>query len=125
MKVYLLASENNQHERNFLLDLQHKIAKLGYETIISAVSSAADLENLLSADIVAVVFDGRDLRPADYVRLGIFYQHNHKEVKTKLLVGYSLTKLDVDIKPFLDHLAKTELNLISCLKDYLYLRKSL
>ena len=84
--------------------------------------SAADLENLLNADIVVAIFDGRDLAPADYVRLGIFYNYKHQQAKTKLLVGYSLVKADVDVKLFLDHLAKTELNLIACLKDYLYLK---
>ena len=68
------------------------------------------------------IFDGRTLSPSDYIQLGVFYGYKAKQQPAKLIIGYQTSTIDYlgQEAKWLDHLATTELNLISCLKDYIY-----
>ncbi|MFH0951354.1 MAG: hypothetical protein V1765_02660 [bacterium] len=116
MRVGLIAPMNNQEEKLFLTELSKKIIAIGFQV------ETAVADSLASYDILIIVFDGRPLSPSDYIQLGIFYGYQVKQQPAKLIIGYqtSLTDYQGEEVKWLDHLATTELNLISCLKDYIY-----
>ena len=116
MQVGIIAPINNLEEKQWLEELSKKIEAIGFS------AKLAEADKLADYNIIVVIFDGRPLSPSDYIQLGMFRSLQAKQQPAKLIIGYQTSLVDsvgVEAK-FLDHLAKTELNLISCLKDYIY-----
>lgn len=115
LTVGLLAPLFNPVEQEALKSLQAKIKAIGYQVEIAQ-------DALERYQVLVVVFDGRALTPADYIKIGLFTGQSKQTDWPRLLVGYLTAPVDYlgPEKKYLQHLATTELNLISCLKDYIY-----
>jgi len=113
MQVYLLAPKNNKTEKTVVEDLTKKI---------EAIGAVVEFKALESSQIMAVIFDGRELSSEDYLTIGRFYQTKLND-KSKRLVAYLMgDKKDMpeSLKKYFDYIALVERNFINYLKEYLF-----
>lgn len=119
MKAVLLMANNNRFEKAGVEYFLGRIRAIGYE-----VEIFKQLEDLNDALVLAVIFDGRGLGAEAAAALGYFAGIRQRSVKPKpLAVGLEIagnSDQTLKEKTYLDHLAKTDTNLIGCLKDYLF-----
>lgn len=126
MKVGIIAPLYNKIERQFVADLIKKIKAIGFDANLA-------VNDLTDYTIIVAVFDGRPLSEQGYQQLTEFAQIRSKQINEikdalsekivkKMIVGYLTAekKYTDQAQNLLDHLSTTELNLISCLKDYIY-----
>lgn len=121
MKIALIISAASRHEKDYRDYLIGQLAAIGYEVVTFGRKWQPE-----EADVLVAVFDGRPLTALDGARIGWFRRlaDSSKSFPKKLVVGYQYAGgSDDDLKSsgVFDHLAKTELNLIYCLKDYIYI----
>lgn len=121
MKVALIINSISKHDLAYRDYIANKLKAIGCEVeFVDGKKWQA-----FDADVLAVVFDGHDLSPVNNARIGWFKRlvDETDVLPKKMIVGYEYAKgSDEQLKSsgLFNHLAKTEINLIYCLKDYIF-----
>jgi hypothetical protein len=121
MRVLLVASAANQHEKDYRRQLADKIAAIGAEVIFWEGQSLTWPE----AEVLAVLLDGRPLSALEWLRLGAWRQAAtaSQAWPRRIMVAYEYAPGAGQMIPLPDlfeHIANTERNFIYCLKDYIF-----
>lgn len=147
MLVYFAAPLFSVGERQYNEHVTHQIEALGYQVFLPQRDGAErnappynamtgeewsravfqlDIEQLLAAEVVVMLLDGRVPDEGACVELGIAYAHKVLQPARKLLLGlhtdrrgaFPGTKLNAMIQGALDEVAPDEATLLERLKDY-------
>ncbi|TES88909.1 MAG: hypothetical protein E3J88_06725 [Anaerolineales bacterium] len=147
MLIYFAAPLFSQAEQAFNLQLTEKLEEKGFRVFLpqrdgveigkppfiempsderSQAIFALDRDNVLEADVLLFVLDGRVPDEGACVELGIAYGQKHLLQRDKLLIGLHTdirgeflgAKLNAMVCGPLDHIAADETDLIVALEEY-------
>ncbi len=154
MLIYFAAPLFSQAEQAFNLQLAEKLEEKGFTVFLpqrdgveiskppfiemadderNQTIFALDRDNVLEADVLLFVLDGRVPDEGACVELGIAYSQKHLLQRDKLLIGlYTDTraaflgaKLNAMVHGPLDHITANETDLITALEEYRNSRKDI
>jgi nucleoside 2-deoxyribosyltransferase len=154
MLIYFAAPLFSQAEQAFNLQLTEKLEEKGFSVFLPQrdgveISKPAfiemtdderyqaiftlDRDNVLKADVLLFVLDGRVPDEGACVELGIAYGQKHLLQRDKLLIGlytdiraaFLGAKLNAMVRGPLDHISTDEKDLIAALEDYRNTRKDI
>lgn len=121
MKAGLIINTANKHDLEYREYIAGKIRAIGAEVEYLEGDKLEEID----ANVLVVIFDGHNLSSIDIARLGWFRRlaDESKKFPKRIIVGYQFANgSNDDLKKIglFDHLAETEINLIYCLKDYIF-----
>jgi len=154
MLIYFAAPLFSQAEQAFNLQLAEKLEEKGFRVFLpqrdgveisqppfiempsderSQVIFTLDRDNVLEADVLLFVLDGRVPDEGACVELGIAYGQKHLLQRDKLLIGLHTdirgaflgARLNAMVHAPLDHIADNEPDLIVALEEYRNSRKDI
>ncbi len=154
MLIYFAAPLFSQAEQAFNLQLTEKLEEKGFTVFLpqrdgveigktlfiempiderSQAIFTLDRDNVLEADVLLFVLDGRVPDEGACVELGIAYSQKHLLQRDKLLIGLHTdirgaflgAKLNAMVHGSLDHIADNEPDLIVALEEYRNSRKDI
>ncbi len=151
MLIYFAAPLFSQAEQAFNLQLAEKLEEKGFTVFLPQRDGAEssqppfiempsdersqaiftlDRDNVLEADVLLFVLDGRVPDEGACVELGIAYGQKHLLQRDKLLIGlytdirgaFLGARLNAMVHAPLDHIADNEKDLIAALEEYRHAR---